>query len=171
MIKLSILFVVFFYNFVISTKGDVAAGQESKTLCIIKPNSIQAGVAEDIISIIASKYKITKSKKTIFTERDIRFLYQTIKDKPFFQKEVIPAFKNKAIIVLRIEGDNAILGMRDLIGNKNPKIAAEKTIRALYGKDITENAIHCSDSYANYIREVSLFFPNEIRELKDVKVQ
>lgn len=134
-----------------------------KTLVIIKPDSIKKNIIGEIIKTFENNNlqvisaKITKKNKAFFEK-----FYIEHKNKAFFN-ELLEFMTSSHIMVLILEGMNAIKKTREIIGDTNYKVAKDNTIRKKFAKSLTENAIHGSDSINSSNREIKLFFnDNEI---------
>ena len=138
--------------------------KQSKTITFIKPDAFKNH--EKIFDIIHnSGFKIIKATEIIRMNRKeseefCRYFYQQHADKPFFG-EIVDYIASGPIIAALLEKDNAIEDFRTLIGDTDPQIAAEGTIRKTYGTNKANNAIHGSDSKEGYLREKPIFFPEE----------
>ena len=128
------------------------------TLTMIKPEAVRRNVTGAILSkineggftIIAMKYiKLTKEGAMQF--------YEVHKGRPFYH-DLVEFMSSGPIVAAILKKDNAVEEYRKLIGSTNPKDAEPGTIRALYGTNIQENAIHGSDSDTNAIIESDFFF-------------
>ena len=96
--------------------------------------------------------------------------YQEHKDRAFFQ-ELVNFISSAPVIVLALQGENAVLRVREIMGDTDPKKAKPGTLRYEYGDSIGENAVHGSDSLESAKRELSLFFSSqELFQNKGVKV-
>jgi nucleoside-diphosphate kinase len=125
---------------------------------MLKPDSLENGFVGPIIDkITASGFKIIAMKMVRLSRADARDFYAIHKDRPFFD-ELVEFMVRGPIIVAILEKDNAVEDFRALIGATNPAEAAEGTIRKLYAKSISENAIHGSDSDENALIEGSYHF-------------
>ena len=131
-----------------------------KTLSIIKPDAVERNLAEDIKNIfIKNNLKIKESKKIHITKDEAAEFYKVHQSKPFYD-DLCSYLSSGPIVVLILEGENAVLLNRDLMGATNPKDAKENTIRKLYGISIDKNSVHGSDSVDNANKEIKFFFNN-----------
>ncbi len=129
-----------------------------ETLAIIKPDAVERNLVGVIIKIIEENGLVIKKMKSYyFTENEAKKFYEVHKTKAFYDK-LIAYMTSGMIIVMLIEGENAITKYRQLIGSTNPDDAEEGTIRKLYSIDGTRNAVHGSDSKENAITEIQFFF-------------
>ena len=128
------------------------------TLCIVKPDAVAKGHAEDICSRIESTGLKIISKKQIELSRDqAENFYREHKGKPFFNS-LINLMTSGPIQVQILEGEEAVARYRKLMGNTNPKEASPGTLRYEFADSIDANAVHGSDSPESAAREVAFFF-------------
>jgi len=132
-----------------------------RTLSIIKPDA----VAKNVIGEIESRFekaglRIVAMKMVQLSQEKAEGFYAEHKERPFF-KDLVEFMTSGPVVVQVLEGENAILANRDLMGATNPKEAEAGTIRADFAESIDANAVHGSDSAASAEREVSYFFSAE----------
>ena len=131
-----------------------------QTLSIIKPDAVERNLVEEIKSIfIKNSLKIKDSKKIHLTKDEASEFYKVHQSKPFYN-DLCKYLSSGPIVVMILEGKNAVLANRKLMGATNPKDAEENTIRKLYGISIDKNTVHGSDSIENARKEISFFFNN-----------
>ena len=131
-----------------------------QTLSIIKPDAVERNLIENIKNIfIKNQLKIKDSKKIHITKDEAAEFYKVHQSKPFYD-ELCSYLSSGPIFVMILEGENAVLANRKLMGATNPKDAEENTIRKLYGLSIDKNSVHGSDSVENAIKEINFFFKN-----------
>ena len=131
-----------------------------QTLSIIKPDAVERNKAEDIKNIfINNNLKIKENKKIHITKDEAAEFYKVHQSKPFYN-DLCTYLSSGPIIVMILEGENAVLANRKLMGATNPKDAEENTIRKLYGISIDKNSVHGSDSIENAKKEIKFFFKN-----------
>ena len=131
-----------------------------KTLSIIKPDAVERNLTEEIKKIfVKNDLKIKDSKKIHITKDEASEFYKVHQSKPFYN-DLCAYLSSGPIVVLILEGNNAVLTNRELMGATNPKEAEEKTIRKLYGISIDKNSVHGSDSIENAKKEIDFFFNN-----------
>ena len=131
-----------------------------QTLSIIKPDAVERNLVDEIKNIFKkNNFKIKESKKIHITKDEAAEFYKVHQSKPFFN-DLCAYLSSGPIIVMVLEGDNAVLGNRKLMGATNPKDAEENTIRKLYGISIDKNSVHGSDSVENAKNEIEFFFKN-----------
>ena len=129
-----------------------------KTLSIIKPDAVERNLTEEIKNIfIKNNLKIKDSKKIHITKDEASEFYKVHQSKPFYN-DLCAYLSSGPIVVLILEGNNAVLANRKLMGATNPKEAEENTIRKLYGISIDKNSVHGSDSKENAKKEIDFFF-------------
>lgn len=133
------------------------------TFSIIKPNAMKKNVIGAIIHKLENHgLKIAAVKIIHLQKEKAKDFYAEHKDRPFFN-ELVEFMTSAPIMVMALSGENAIQKNREIMGATDPKEAQSGTIRAEFGENVGENAIHGSDSAASAERELSLFFgDNEI---------
>ena len=131
-----------------------------QTLSIIKPDAVERKLTEEIKNIfIKNNLKIKDNKKIHITKEEAAEFYKVHQSKPFFD-DLCAYLSSGPIVVMILEGENAVLANRKLMGATNPKDAEENTIRKLYGISIDKNSVHGSDSIENAKKEIEFFFKN-----------
>ena len=131
---------------------------KEQTLSMIKPDAVQRNLIGPIISLIEASNLVIKQMKMLqLSIEQAENFYRIHKDRAFYSK-LIEYMTSGCVVVLALEGDNAIKVYRDLMGSTNPLEAKEGTIRRLYGTNITHNSVHGSDSLENAIIEIDFFF-------------
>ena len=131
-----------------------------QTLSIIKPDAVERNLGDKIIGIfIENNLKIKDSKKIHLSKEEASEFYKVHQSKPFYN-DLCAYLSSGPIIVMILEGDNAVLANRKLMGATNPLDAEENTIRKLYGISIDKNSVHGSDSIDNAKKEIDFFFKN-----------
>ncbi|HEX5484190.1 MAG TPA: nucleoside-diphosphate kinase [Terriglobia bacterium] len=130
-----------------------------RTLTIIKPDAVSAGHAGDIIRTFESTlFRIVACRMVNLTKKEAEGFYAVHRGRGFF--ESLTAFMSSGpAIVMVLQGENAILRLRELMGATDPAQAAEGTLRKLYAESIERNAIHGSDAPQTAVFEISYFFP------------
>ena len=134
-----------------------------KTLSIIKPDATKRNITGAINNIIESSgLKIIAQKRILLTESQAKDFYDVHKDKNFFT-DLIQYMISGPVVVQVLEGENAVVFYRDLMGATNPKEAKMGSIRNKYALSIEANSVHGSDSLDNANKEIDFFFKeNEI---------
>ena len=128
------------------------------TLSIIKPDAYKKGHVEEICRRLENAGLSIKEKKTLhLSQEKAEGFYIEHKGKPFFE-DLIKFMTSGPVQVQILEGENAIVNYRDLMGNTNPQEAAPGTIRADFAESIDANAVHGSDSPESAKREIAYFF-------------
>lgn len=136
---------------------------QERTLSIIKPDA----VGNHNIGAIIDRFEkqglaIVAAKMVHLTRDQAEGFYAVHKARPFFN-DLVSFMITGPVLVMVLEGNNAVLKNRDIMGATNPKDAAKGTIRADFAKTIDENAVHGSDSPENAKTEIAYFFKdNEI---------
>ena len=134
-----------------------------KTFSIIKPNAMKKNCLGDIISMFeANGLKIAAAKLTVLPKAKAEAFYAEHKERPFFG-ELVSFMTSGPVLLMCLAGENAVLKNREIMGATDPKKAAVGTVRAKFGDNVGENAVHGSDSPASAERELALIFtPEEI---------
>jgi len=131
-----------------------------QTLSIIKPDAVERNLIENIKSIFTkNNLTIKEDKKIHITKEEAAEFYKVHQSKPFYD-DLCAYLSSGPIVVMILEGENAVVHNRKLMGATDPKNAEENTIRKLYGISIDKNSVHGSDSVDNAKKEISFFFKN-----------
>jgi len=134
---------------------------KEQTLSILKPDAVGANHIGAILSRFEKAgLKIVAARMMHLTTEQAKAFYAVHAHRPFFQ-ELVTFMTEGPVFVSVLEGDNAVMKNRDLMGATNPKEAAEGTIRADFAKSIDKNAAHGSDSVENAKNEVAFFFKQQ----------
>ena len=129
-----------------------------QTLSIIKPDAVERNLENEIKKFFEKNdLKIIKNKKVKITKDEASEFYKVHQTKPFYD-ELCNYLSSGPIIVMILEGENAVLKNRELMGATNPKEAKNGTLRAMYGISIDKNSVHGSDSLSNGRVEIDFFF-------------
>ena len=129
-----------------------------RTYIMLKPDCIKRGLMGEVISRIEKKgYRITNAKMLNLDEKILREHYAHIADKPFFP-EIVSYMTSGPVLAMIVEGENAVKGMRILMGATKFEEATAGTIRGDYAFCTSENIIHGSDSVENAEIEINRFF-------------
>jgi nucleoside-diphosphate kinase len=129
-----------------------------KTFSIIKPNATLDNNIGNIIALFEKNdLRIAAAKFTTLSKEKAEGFYIEHKERPFFG-ELVDFMTSGPVLLMSLEGENAVLKNREIMGATNPADADEGTVRKLYAKSIGENAVHGSDSTAAAERELSYFF-------------
>ena len=131
-----------------------------QTLSIIKPDAVERNLIENIKSIFTkNNLTIKEDKKIHITKEEAAEFYKVHQSKPFYD-DLCAYLSSGPIVVMILEGENAVVHNRKLMGATDPKNAEENTIRKLYGISIDKNSVHGSDSVANAKKEINSLFKN-----------
>ena len=121
---------------------------------------LKRNLVDEIKRIFTSNnLKIKESKKIQISKEEAAEFYKVHQSKPFYEN-LCSYLSSGPIVAMILEGDNAILENRKLMGATDPKKAEENTIRKLYGISIDKNSVHGSDSSENAKKEINFFFKN-----------
>ena len=132
--------------------------EAEQTLSIIKPDAVERNLEKEIKTIFEkSGLKIINSKKIHLSKEEAADFYKVHQTKPFYDR-LCSYLSSGPIIVMILEGSNAIKKNRELMGATDPLKAASNTIRKLYGVSIDKNSVHGSDSPENAAAEINFFF-------------
>ncbi|XOJ89857.1 nucleoside-diphosphate kinase [Methylophilaceae bacterium Uisw_097] len=129
-----------------------------QTLSIIKPDA----VAKNVIGEIYTRFekadlKIIKAMMVHLSKEEAEGFYAVHKERPFFN-DLVAFMISGPVMIQALEGDNAVLKNRELMGATNPQEADAGTIRADFAESIDANAVHGSDSLENAKIEIEYFF-------------
>ena len=130
-----------------------------RTLSIIKPDA----VAKNVIGEIYTRFekaglKVVASKMKHLSKQEAEGFYAVHRERPFFAA-LVEFMISGPVVIQALQGDNAVLKHRELMGATNPKDAAPGTIRADFADSIDANAVHGSDAAETAAVEVAFFFP------------
>tara|TARA_B100000749_G_scaffold16147_1_gene12416 strand:- start:492 stop:893 length:402 start_codon:yes stop_codon:yes gene_type:complete len=129
-----------------------------QTLSIIKPDAVERNIANKIkVFFEKNNLKILKSKKVKISKEEASEFYKAHQTKPFY-KELCNYLSSGPIVVMILEGENAVSKNRQLMGATDPSKAEEGTLRKMYGLSIGKNSVHGSDSAENGKVEIDFFF-------------
>ena len=132
-----------------------------RTLSIIKPDAVAKNAIGDILSRFEKAgLRIAAAKKTQLTQEQAEGFYAVHKERPFFN-DLVKFMISGPVMIQVLEGENAILKNRDLMGATNPAEAAAGTIRADFADSIDANAVHGSDAPETAKEEINFFFSAE----------
>lgn len=128
------------------------------TFSIIKPNAVKKNVMGAIIQKFEENgLKIAAAKLVVLDRSKCEQFYAEHKARPFFG-ELVDFMTSGPVMLMALAGENAVEKNRKIMGATDPKKADPGTIRALFGDNVGENAVHGSDSPASAQRELALFF-------------
>ena len=129
-----------------------------QTLSIIKPDAVAKNVIGEIYTRFEkANLKIIKAMMVHLSKEEAEGFYAVHKERPFF-KDLVTFMTSGPVMIQALEGDNAVLKNRELMGATNPKEANVGTIRADFADSIDANAVHGSDSLENAKIEIEYFF-------------
>ena len=129
-----------------------------QTLSIIKPDAVERNLENKIKNFFKEKkLKILKSKKVQITKEEASEFYKIHQTKPFYNN-LCNYLSSGPIVVMILEGENAIATNRQIMGATDPLKAEEGTLRKMYGVSIDKNSVHGSDSLENASTEIGFFF-------------
>lgn len=129
-----------------------------RTFSIIKPDAVAAGNAGEILALIQKAgFKVLALRMTRISDAQARGFYAVHKERPFFQS-LVKFMTEGPVIVMALERENAIAGLREVMGATNPANAAEGTIRKRFASSIERNSIHGSDAPETAETELRFFF-------------
>jgi nucleoside-diphosphate kinase len=133
-----------------------------RTLSIIKPDAVNKNVIGQIMSRFETNgLQIVAAKMLQLSKAQAQEFYAVHKERGFFG-ELVDFMVSGPVMVLALEGEDAVLRNRELMGATNPKDAAPGTIRADFADSIDANAVHGSDSLENAKVEIQFFFNNDL---------
>ena len=129
-----------------------------QTLSIIKPDAVVKNVIGEIYTRFEkSDLKIVKAMMVHLSKEEAEGFYAVHKERPFFN-DLVAFMISGPVMIQALEGDNAVLKNRELMGATNPKEADAGTIRADFAESIDANAVHGSDAPESATREIAYFF-------------
>jgi nucleoside-diphosphate kinase len=129
-----------------------------RTLSIIKPDAVAKNVVGEIYTRFEKAgLKVVAAKMKHLSKAEAEGFYAEHKERGFFA-DLVAFMTSGPVMVQVLEGENAVLTNRDLMGATNPKEAAAGTIRADFAESIDANAVHGSDAVASAQREIAYFF-------------
>ena len=129
-----------------------------QTLSIIKPDAVERNLENKIKAFFEKKkLKILKIKKVKISKEEASEFYKVHQTKPFYNN-LCNYLSSGPIVVMILEGDNAVTKNRQIMGATDPLKAEEGTLRKMYGLSIDKNSVHGSDSVKNAKIEINFFF-------------
>ena len=129
-----------------------------QTLSIIKPDAVERNLEGKIKDFFKeNNLKIIKTKKVKISKEEASEFYKMHQTKPFYI-DLCNYLSSGPIVVMILEGENAISKNRQLMGSTDPMKAEEGTLRKMYGLSIDKNSVHGSDSVDNAKTEINFFF-------------
>ena len=129
-----------------------------RTLSIVKPSAVRDNHIGGVIAKLeAAGLRVVAAKMIKLTPEQAGNFYDVHRARPFFQ-ELVDFMTSGPVVVQVLEGEDAIAKNREVMGATDPAKAAPGTIRAEFGKDISENAVHGSDGPDTAREEIAFFF-------------
>jgi nucleoside-diphosphate kinase len=134
-----------------------------RTFSIIKPDATARNLTGAVNALIEKAgLRIVAQKRLRMTREQAETFYAVHRERPFF-RDLVEFMTSGPVVVQVLEGENAILRYRDIMGATNPANAADGTIRKLYANSVQENSVHGSDAPETAAQEIAQFFSgNEI---------
>lgn len=131
------------------------------TFSIIKPNAVKKNAIGAIVQMFEKNgLKVAAMKLANIEKNKCELFYAEHKERPFFG-ELVTFMTSGPVVLMALKGENAVTRNREIMGATDPKKAAPGTIRALFGDNMGENAVHGSDSAASAERELKIFFESK----------
>jgi nucleoside-diphosphate kinase len=132
------------------------------TLVLVKPDGVRRGLCGEIVARLERRgYELRGARLLRVTRQLAREHYAEHRDKPFFG-DLVEFITSGPVLALAVRGEDAIGGVRSLMGATHPKDASPGTIRGDLATLLQENVVHGSDSRASARRELRLFFPDSL---------
>jgi len=129
-----------------------------KTFFMIKPDGVKRNIIGDVVNRVEKRdFVITKMKMMQISTELAEKHYAEHSEKPFFN-DLVTFITSGPVVAMEVEGDNAVLAIRELMGATNPADADPGTIRGDLACKLEENVVHGSDSEESAERELGLFF-------------
>lgn len=129
-----------------------------RTFSIIKPDAVAAGHTGAILAMLQEAgFKLVALRMTRLSQAQAQAFYAVHKERPFFHG-LVKFMTEGPIVVMALERENAVKGLREVMGATNPANAAEGTIRKRFATDIERNAVHGSDAPETAEQELRFFF-------------
>ena len=129
-----------------------------QTLSIIKPDATKRNLIGSIVSKLESSgLKVIAQKKIQLTELQAKQFYKVHEERPFYN-DLVKFMISGPVVVQVLEGENAVIKNRQVMGATNPEEAEEGTIRKEFAESLEANSVHGSDSIENAYQEISFFF-------------
>ncbi len=133
---------------------------QERTLSIIKPDAVGKNhIGEIIARFEKNGLKVVAAKMKHLTKQEAEGFYAVHRGRPFYN-DLVSFMITGPVLIMILEGDQAIMKNRDIMGATDPKKAAPGTIRADFAKTIDENCVHGSDSVETAETEIEYFFKN-----------
>jgi len=141
-------------------KGPMNPAKSQTTFSFLKPETVKRGAIGEVLARFERKgFHFRQLKLHQITKDEAENLYSVHRSKPFFQ-ELVEHVTSGPVVLMLLEGSNAVDTVRRMIGATNPIEALPGTIRGDLSLSITANSIHASDTADSVKREASIFFSN-----------
>lgn len=132
-----------------------------RTLSIIKPDAVEKNKVGGVIALIeGAGLKVVAMKMTLLSKKQAEGFYAVHSERPFFG-ELVEFMTRNPVVIMCLEGEDAVATYRGVMGATDPAKAEEGTIRKAFGGSIGENACHGSDATETAAVEISYFFPGQ----------
>lgn len=130
----------------------------NRTFLMIKPDAVRNGSVGIILDMVTQNgFKIEALRMVCMQRSEAEQLYRMHRSEPFFER-LMDYVTSGAVVVAVLERDRAVAELRKLVGDTDPAKAAGGTLRHIFGRNKTFNAVHAADSDLNAVREAALFF-------------
>ncbi|MEM3086445.1 MAG: nucleoside-diphosphate kinase [Halobacteria archaeon] len=134
---------------------------EQREFVMVKPDGVARGLAGEVVSRLERKgLRLVAAKLLRVSEKTAREHYAEHREKPFF-KELVAHIRSGPALAMVVEGREAVVVVRALVGATDPAKAAPGTLRGDFCLEVTRNLVHASDSPASAEREIGLYFKPE----------
>jgi len=131
---------------------------KERTLSIIKPDATRRNITGAINAVFEKNgLRIVAQKRVLLTKAQAEAFYIVHKDRPFYES-LVKFMTSGPVVVQVLEGEDAIVKNRKVMGATNPAAAEEGTIRKEFAESVEANSVHGSDSPENAVREINFFF-------------
>ena len=141
-------------------KRPLSSNKPQTTFSFLKPETVKRGVVGEVLARFERKgFRFRELKLHHITKSEAERLYGVHRSKPFFQ-ELVEHVTSGPVVLMVLDGPNAVDTVRRMVGATNPLEAAPGTIRGDLSLSITANSIHASDTAESVKKEASIFFPN-----------
>lgn len=139
------------------------SSDSERTLSIVKPDAVARNAIGAILNQLEQAgLRIVAAKMLHLSQQQAEGFYAVHRERPFYN-DLVRFMTSGPVLVQVLEGENAVLRNREVMGATDPRKAAPGTIRANFGSGVEENAVHGSDSPANAAQEIAFFFgPTEL---------
>lgn len=129
-----------------------------RTFSIIKPDAVERGLVGKVLAVFEEKgLKPVAMRMQHLSQQEAEGFYGVHRERPFF-KDLVKFMTSSPVVLMVLEGENAILKNREIMGATNPEKADAGTIRKMFAQNIERNSVHGSDSADNAKTEIAYFF-------------